>query len=930
MSQLRETAVLPAALSPAGLRLGAARLVSWIFWSWNVIFLIFATFGLGPTVLVHLIGGAVRGEVAPDFAVIASLLALTPPIAIILAVRRAKGRPLALLRLFYGFEAMLMFLCIFRLFVFRELTPATMQLAVLAVLAVAAVLIHTLNPRLPQSRVGSGLRLAMHAGHALGTLYLGVLGLFFVPPAAFAVSELLLKLPASIWRELSYISLSQVFFAGVGIPLFAYSATLMLGLPLAAAVLGFIDVRSVAKAHSHRFGKLSTALVVFAVLGVNAAWFIYANRQPQAEAFSLLEKPATDSEDRARLLRQAPKLKEGLLNAYLASYRYLATEGEANGVTRMYTDLGMDTPKAEGVQAAFNSVARPFIYQGKNTFDDARKAEKAYESFFDEPIQKAERDRIVHALRSTYEGTSAEAGLLDRDAEIVLVEKQDVSVVESESGETAEVEIHEAYLNTKAAQQEVLYHFTMPEGAVITGLWLGDTEDRARRFPYAVAPKGAAQKVYRQELAARQDPALLEQVGPSSYRLRIFPIPSRFSRPENEVPRLHMWLTYRTLRDESGNWPLPRLVEKRNAFWKRGGDWLVPSIGATKPAPVATARRIAIPTETTPVAIDLAPRAKFDLAPLAGLRIAVVVDRSLSMRRHEKELAKALAAVEAQATAARFVAEYVLTGYDTKLLAAGNLPSFEDVRAFGSVAPMAALAQARDALRDKKIAALLFLTDDSGHERRDAPVAWVEDFPVFLVHVGDDAPEAYDDRLLEAMWRHRGGAVTGGGGVEEALSRIAAQRADPEVVGFDRRYVWREPRKAAAGAELVPELSALGAARLIRGRLAEPDARSSAKLALVHSLATKNSLVTPVSSMLVLVNDAQRARLAAAASAADAFETTPETGKEAMSTPFGGASVSATPEPEEWLLIVLAFGLMVYAYRRNPQLLRAHVRRGLF
>jgi hypothetical protein len=66
-----------------------------------------------------------------------------------------------------------------------------------------------------------------------------------------------------------------------------------------------------------------------------------------------------------------------------------------------------------------------------------------------------------------------------------------------------------------------VYYFSLPESAVITGVWLGDSPDRNQRYEYTVAPRGAAQAVYRNEVRRNMDPALVEQIGPRQYRLRV-------------------------------------------------------------------------------------------------------------------------------------------------------------------------------------------------------------------------------------------------------------------------------------------------------------------------------------------------------------------------------------------------------------------------
>ena len=137
------------------------------------------------------------------------------------------------------------------------------------------------------------------------------------------------------------------------------------------------------------------------------------------------------------------------------------------------------------------------------------------------------------------------------------------------------------YENKTPQRQEIFYYFSLPENATVTGLWLGESPDKDKRQAYAVSPRGAAQKVYKEQVRERVDPALLEQVGPRQYRLRAFPIPpsqlpphiNRFLRrgistqqPLQEQPKMHLWLTYSVLND--GTAPVfPDLLEKRNVYW---------------------------------------------------------------------------------------------------------------------------------------------------------------------------------------------------------------------------------------------------------------------------------------------------------------------------------------------------------------------------
>lgn len=129
----------------------------------------------------------------------------------------------------------------------------------------------------------------------------------------------------------------------------------------------------------------------------------------------------------------------------------------------------------------------------------------------------------------------------------VYVVSQEVNI--SEHDGWADVSILEQYQSSYWGNQEIVYYFSLPETSVITGLWLSNTSE-TRQFPYKVSPRGAAQKVspskllillrtqvYTTNVLQKVDPALIEQVGPCQYHLRVFPISSSSD--------VFMWLSYR-------------------------------------------------------------------------------------------------------------------------------------------------------------------------------------------------------------------------------------------------------------------------------------------------------------------------------------------------------------------------------------------------
>lgn len=903
-----------------GSKHAALFLSRWIFWVWNVIFVVFMTFGLAPTVLLHLIAGAARGVVAPDFVFYSIVLVMIPPLSIVLAMKRLKDDPLALIRYFYGVEAPLLALCVFRLFLFRELTPGTMQLGFAAALGAGAYFV-TLVRKKDAAPLGlakdTGL-LALSTLYALAGCYAAGLFSFFVPPLADVLGEMVGELPNALRHFSRTVGLYDMFLVGVGTPFMFLTMTVALGGPLGLILISLGGWLKTQRAYAKSHGYAPLAGVTGAAIAVNMMLFSVLNRQPQQEAFELLSHPPKTAGERLAMLAKSDGIRAGLVNAYLSPYRYLATNEEATGLNDLYEKrLKFAPASARKVQDAFNGLARPFLYDGKSVMEDARKAELLYEDYFDVAIQEGEREAINHALASTYDRSEDEAGLLDKDAEVVRIEAQDLTV--EERGDYAMVELHEAYQNQTGRQAEVLYHFALPESAVVTGLWLGDTDDKRKRFPFAVAAKGAAQSTYRGEMRRRQDPALLEQVGPGSYRLRAYPVPARtVDAKTGDSPELHLWLTYEVMAKD-GAWPLPELIEKRNAYIddtttltlngkamrRHHGAWLPEGLKAAQPQ-AAPKRRVVAVGDYTVTAVPLKQAGAGQ--PLRGANVAVVIDRSRSMAGHTKEVLAAMHALRGRAQNEGFKLTTIVTGYETKELTATGDPTAEELLAWGSTAPLAALAQVQALAATKKLTAVILLTDANGFDRRnDAQDALVLPWPVWIVHLGRELPKAYDDKLLLPL-------LASGGGATRDVETVLARMGLPEQL-VDDTYAWTIDQHPGALAVNAQGFLPFAAAHLIRDALGKGAQREHYEA--LHAVAQKTSVVSPVSSMIVLVNDQQRQALAAAEAQANKFDTTQETGKELLTTPFG--TVSATPEPEEWLLMAMAGMALaaVYWQKRN-------------
>jgi len=928
-----------------------------LFWSWNIIFLAFMFLGFAPQVLPEMMTAVRAGAIPAAFLAYAAILTAIPAVAVALGLTVLRRSPGRLFMLGYGVEGPLMLIVGIRFFVVRQMTPAVAFLLSIAGLGIVALLwqildrdVETRGSLLTHLRA-IGLTLLLLTG-----LYASIWIAFYAAPVAVlgwdTLRDLLRNVPEWRWVPLW----------ALGIVLAAYTATLFVVMPVAVPILYFRAWWRGVRKLVTGYGRPRPALLTTAVLAASALLFVQTNRQPQHEAFALLETPPATPAEAQTILDRREAIRDGLLNAYLAPVRYVSAVGEVRHVSEMYEwSLNMSPEGAGRVQQLYEVVARPLLYvpvsaPGDGSGPDNRalreeplEAAKLYETFFDQSIVDGEHDTIVRAVRSTWSIDQAQAAWEAVDDREIYLLRQEIAV--AENGDWAEVELYEVYQNQTAQRQEVVYYFSLPESAVITGVWLGNSPDRDARFGYRVSPRGAAQAVYRNELRLRRDPALVEQIGPRQYRLRVFPVEPQSWRWDGasdhsvveDAPPLHMWLTWRVL--ASGDaWPLPRLAEKRNVYWDEASErlvngepmvagdetWLPASVPATSPVrPVA--HRVDFPNGET-VIVRPVPAGDLSIVP-GGARLAIVLDRSGSMTEHARDVKMALARLAEEARSAAKVDVYL-----TASTFRGDAPSRLDLTELDPDGIMyyggqnaAELLVQFDALQaGQAYDAILVLTDGSGYELGAGDIAVpVPDAPVWMVHLGGDFPLGYDDATLDAIQATGGGVV---GGVEEALTRLAvALEAKGSSSPPDRidGYTWLTVPTETAGtgdALTVHAASdgfvALAARQLIlaamhrqRAALGQLDTLDG-----LHAIAVEHGIVTPYSSMIVLVTQSQEDLLDRLEASGDRFQR--EVEQVGETTPQSPFSVTGVPEPEEWLLLALAAAMLtwtVYTARRAPR-----------
>ncbi|MBE9211506.1 TIGR02921 family PEP-CTERM protein [Plectonema cf. radiosum LEGE 06105] len=936
-----------------------------IFWLWNITFLAVVYFGILPFLAPWLFSATLRGEIPIEFSLTLISLIAVPTVSSILGAWKFIKQPLQLIRLFYGVEAPLFILCCLRLFLIREMTPASIYIIATAGLSITAFFVDLLWGY--NNRRQTGLQWMQMFANSLMLLfgvYAGVLLLFYALPLTAVILQEFIKFH---WLSAIRDSFTRDFFTyGLWyVPflllLFTFSAFLLVIMPSVMSAMYIYSGQKTIKEFAARYGNKRTFTGSSAVLAAAIVLFISLQQQPQVKAFSLLNNPANTDSNRQTLLSKSNQIQEGLVNAYLSSYRYLSTRKDSNSLSAMYRQtLGLNKSAADAVQEVHNFLISPFLYNGSE--QDIKKAEKLYEEFFDKPIQKAEAPAITHAVQSTFNQQEVKAGLLNINEKKVWLESQQITV--KENGDRAEVELYEVYKNQTPEVQEIFYYFSLPESAVITGLWLGDTSDLNKRFEFVVSPRGAAQKVYNSQVRRERpvDPALLEQVGPRNYRLRAFPIPrNNVEQIPNQPPvptEMNLWLTYQVMVQDKGV-ALPILGEKRNIFWTdktkriRNGKqvkidkdiWLEDFITLFPVEDYRNKNRR--DTENTEErdkkrlvmldsnrsnskkfkpkshAINLPEGYKISAKPLSNKdyslpknkRFALVIDSSRSMGSHVKELSQNLTWLQKHLKN---------NDVDLYITASGKATPqrLDDIRKFkadkftfyGSLQTTQMLKQFNQLQGETSYDAILLLTDAGNYElaknNKDIPNILA---PLWIVHNGE-LPPAYTDGIIKAIQDSGGGVSTS---VSEVLQRIATKTTLGEsVIDVVDGYAWYLEQSDNNSTQQ-SDFQQLAARQLIRGLSKQVKLDNLESLDAIHGIAKKYKLVSPYSSMLVLVNDEQRRLLKEAEAAKDRFDRNLESGKEDLTKPNNPLKTSIPESSNAWVLVGSSLLLLWFVKRKH-------------
>ena len=890
------------------------------FWMFNLTLLLIGYVGILPFLGTAIIADAIKGQVPFDLLLPLVGLIGVPTTTSLLSLTKAKPqalenvdtkerkfsfRSLSTVQLFYGVEAPLLVLCSVRFFWLKELNDGSAIILLAGCVSIGAFL-HQLIYGKPTTTSGAWVKLALHSLIFAIALYVLILALFYAIPVSAAISYTLFhtSLQILLFAIIHAIGLSPV------VVVIILSATI----PFGMAWIYIRSWRNNLNDFASRYGWTKAYVGTIAVIMSGLIAVIAVQKQPQVEVFAALQKPITTERDRSLLLQKSEEIRKGLVNAYLATYRYQDYGRENTNIRNLYNSvfhLGEDF--SQSLQNTYNVLVSPFLYDGKRTDRDT--ATKLYSDFFDVPILRGEQKAVQKAVEATFNRSEAKAGLLSVNEEKVWLAEQRVKT--TTKGDWAEVELYEIYENQTFDSQEIVYSFSLPPSAVITGVWLGNNSDLSARFPFAVSTRGAAQKVYTEQVRRNVDPALLEQIGPNNYRLRAFPV-----LPDKKTP-LHLWMTYQVLQTNEGI-ALPQLSEKRNIFWTKDtkrlnngrsvadqNNWFASAI-ATKP--------------TTPLLhqvnlngyqITVKPLSNKDYRLPEGDLIAVVLDTSYSMAKHTKEAVKTFKWLKAQAVSSNDFDIYVTSAPGVAPKKLDNLAEFDVKRAtfYGTMQPLEMLRQFENLRGDSNYDGILLISDRGSYELGDDKAKALDlPAPLWIVHLGG-VQSAYDDAIFETIQASGGGVATQ---VQEVMQRFATQSAlAPGVIGVEDGYAWFG-EKNDIPADPNNEFNPFAARQLINYLGQDRDLKAIANLDGIHKVAKAAQIVTPYSSMIVLVNDQQKNDLKQAEKESERFKR--EIEDKQMPTFNNPLAVSAVPEPAEWMLIIIgaiALGIIVKRKKEN-------------
>ena len=883
-----------------------------IFWGWNFIFLILLLSSAG--ILTETVKNVITGFTPLSYSICVLFFLLIPVMSTIIGAKYLRKKPKRLMQFFYGIELPLWVLFLLKFVLFRELTTASSHIFLIFFLGLIGYVVEvfSLKNKLPDwYKYTHKLLLSFLFFIGVFIFFVGIiysLPLIWMFLVEFFSFDWISSFELSDLKFMSFFLFVFIIFAIITFPIIVLLPILMVYLYSKS----FIEEYKL-----HKLGSLKYfGLLVF--VG-NILVFVFLNStQSQQNAFEIAEKNMTIVSNRKHLYDNESGVKEGLLNAYLNEYRYISSI-KNNHIKELYKDFLNNDYLAEGVQSSYNYLMSPFLYKGDRD-NDTKKAAKLYESLFDIGIQKDNKKAIVASLSSTWDRDGVEAGVLNVNEEKVLLLKQEINIKENKG--TASIDIHEVYKNMTFNRQEIFYYFKIPPNTVVNGLWLSDNDSIAKKYPFKVSPRGAAQQVYKEQVRRNVDPSLLEQVGPYQYRLRAFPILPKIRVYRNkkyvvtEGDNFHLWISLKTIISSENDWKLPQLIEKRNVYWDDNSerylngeklainDWLPMSI---KPKG-SFVRNEFVESLNDTLSVLVKEKDIIKNNYLKDKRVSFIVDGSFSMHDHLSSLSETLNYFSKNNISNQSKLYLFNREHNKDFVDLSNRFNINEDDFYGTISNIEVLHKFKAKNTDQDY--IVYLTDDGGYDETiDSLTSVSFNVPLIVFHLNNSTAPIYADSFLESIQNSKGFICED---VKEINNQLYT-KVDERILSYQDGLVYEKVNSKEENSSLIKDLVAYQ--YINNTKINETNKINW--LDEIHRIAVQNKIVTKFSSMIVLVNDAQKKRLEELEKEKDRFDREKEDGKETISSPNDIFSVNAAPEPEEWILIILISIYVFYHYYKK-------------
>ncbi|MCB0115785.1 MAG: hypothetical protein KDD84_16910, partial [Caldilineaceae bacterium] len=350
-----------------------------LFWSWNAVFLAFMILGFAPQLLPVLLAAVQAGEIPFVFLGYGIALTLTPVLAVVIGFVWLRKSPRRLFALGYGVEGPVMLLLLVRFFGIREATLPVNLILAIAALGLVTYLWRVLDPRIETRNIGWSF------AYAVGATLLLLIGiyactwlLFYVIPAPVFMARIFGdiwreadRFVLELWRALREVDWTMflrlqwqwVPFWLLGMVLFLFTGALVLAMPVAVMILYANAWDDAMTNLGRRIGPLISRSLTAGVAVLAVVLVIVASGQPQARAFDLLSSTPQTPADAQSLLDREDEIRAGLLNAYLASFRYPSAVGELRHVGSMYQEaFKLSWNRTVIVQTLYETLYQPMLY----------------------------------------------------------------------------------------------------------------------------------------------------------------------------------------------------------------------------------------------------------------------------------------------------------------------------------------------------------------------------------------------------------------------------------------------------------------------------------------------------------------------------------------------------------------------------------------